>query len=269
MNMQSSELTVADLKSQVTKIQQIMRSVMKENLHFGSVPGVQSKFLFKAGAEKLCLTFRLIPSYKVDKTVHENNHITYDVTCTLTHLPTGGTAGEGLGTCSTLEKKYRYRNEDLDTGVEVPSAWWNSRNQENLPKILKNDNVTPLTATQLSKEGLTLGTGKVNGKWHIVYRKKVENADIADVYNTVIKMAKKRSLVDATITALAVSDMFSQDPTAVDETFEEPEDDKPMKEAAPVKETKNAGDNTSAKTTDSKPDKKKTSRRLPRSRKTS
>lgn len=40
---------------------------------------------------------------------------------------------------------------------------------------------------------------------------RIENPDIADQYNTVLKMAKKRAFVDATITATAASDIFTQD----------------------------------------------------------
>jgi len=40
---------------------------------------------------------------------------------------------------------------------------------------------------------------------------RVENTDLADTYNTVLKMAKKRALVDATLTATAASDIFNQD----------------------------------------------------------
>jgi hypothetical protein len=40
---------------------------------------------------------------------------------------------------------------------------------------------------------------------------KVENPDIADTYNTVLKMSKKRAYVDAVITACAASDIFTQD----------------------------------------------------------
>ncbi len=38
-----------------------------------------------------------------------------------------------------------------------------------------------------------------------------ENPDIADTYNTVLKMAKKRAFVDASLTATAASDIFTQD----------------------------------------------------------
>ena len=40
---------------------------------------------------------------------------------------------------------------------------------------------------------------------------KVENPDIADCYNTVLKISKKRAYVDATIAATAASDIFTQD----------------------------------------------------------
>lgn len=215
------ELTIGQLKGQVEKIQQVMRGVMKEDVHYGRIPGIPQKFLWKAGAEKLCMTFRLIPSFKLDKTVHEKGNITYDVTCTLRHQPSGEVVGEGVGSASTLEKKYRYRNEDLPTGVELPAAWWNKRDKSNLSKILKNNGKVPKSAEVMRKQGLELAAGKVDGKFQVVYRKRIENPDPADLYNTVLKMSKKRALVDATITALAVSDMFSQDPEVVDESKEE------------------------------------------------
>ena len=40
---------------------------------------------------------------------------------------------------------------------------------------------------------------------------KVEHDNPADHYNTVLKMAKKRALVDAVLTATAASDIFTQD----------------------------------------------------------
>jgi hypothetical protein len=222
------ELTIAQTKKQVDKIQSLIRSVMKDNVHYGTVPGIKNKFLYKAGAEKLCLVFRLIPEYKIERFTHEPihgipGHLTYNITCRLIHQPSGAFMGQGVGSGSTLEKKYRYRNEDLPTDVELPSAWWNMKKAENLSKILKNNGVEPKTEAALKKAGLEIAPGKVNGKWQIVYRKKVENADVADVYNTVLKMTKKRALVDATITALAVSDMFTQDIEVVEEE-EEAED---------------------------------------------
>ena len=83
----------------------------------------------------------------------ENGHREYDVTCTM-FGPDGAMLGQGVGSGSTMEKKYRYR-----------------------------------------KEG----------------EKRIENEDIADTYNTVLKMAKKRAQIDATLTVTGAADMFTQD----------------------------------------------------------
>lgn len=254
----ATELTVGQLKGQVEKIQQVMRSVMKEDTHYGKIPGIQQKFLWKAGAEKLCMTFRLIPSFSVDKTVHEGGHITYDITCTLKHQPSGSVVGEGVGSASTLEKKYRYRNEDMPTGVELPAAWWAKRDKSNLPKILKNNGVQPKSADVMRKQKLELAAGKVDGKFQVVYRKRIENPDPADLYNTVLKMSKKRALVDATITALAVSDMFSQDPEVVDESQGEAEQEEDGGEAKGKQSTRGS---TSSKAKGQRTARKSTSKR--------
>jgi len=42
-------------------------------------------------------------------------------------------------------------------------------------------------------------------------RHKVENEDIADCYNTVLKIAKKRAHIDATLTVTGAADLFTQD----------------------------------------------------------
>jgi hypothetical protein len=152
-------LTVDDMRGQVQLIQRIMQGVMQEGEHYGVIPGTKGKpTLLKAGAEKLSMTFRLVPEYRIERTDYEGGHREYVVTCRLTHAPTGTFQGEGVGSCSTMEKKYRYRNE------------W------------------------------------TNGK-----KTQIENPDIADNYNTVLKMAKKRAHVDAILTSVAASDFFTQD----------------------------------------------------------
>lgn len=148
-------LTVADMRAQVQLIQGIMQAVMQENEHYGAIPGTRGKpTLLKAGAEKLSHVFRLVPEYKIDRIDLPDLHREYIVTCRLIHATSGTFQGEGVGSCSTMEKKYRYR--------------------------------------------------KVNGRSE-------ENTDIADTYNTVLKMAKKRAHVDAILTATAASDIFTQD----------------------------------------------------------
>jgi hypothetical protein len=103
------ELTVKDLVAQVAKIQEVMQAVMRRDEHYGVIPGTPKPSLLKAGAEKLCLLFRLDPEYESTET-YDGPHLTVVSTCTLYHVPTGQRRGSGMGSCSTKESKYAYRN---------------------------------------------------------------------------------------------------------------------------------------------------------------
>lgn len=199
-----SELSIEDVVAQTQKIQKLMKQIMKEDEHFGKIPGINSKknSLFKAGAEKLCFIFRLIPSFEVLRKEFPGDHREYEIKCTLTNQATGEFAGQGVGICSTMETKYRYRDDSkVDVLGDVPKSYWDLRNGPN-----------PGLAIDMIGKGNS--TKKIDGIWRVVKvtkSGKKENSDIADTYNTVLKMAKKRAHVDATITACAASDIFTQD----------------------------------------------------------
>jgi hypothetical protein len=216
------EMTATEVLNQNKRIRDIVKMVMKPKVHYGSVPGIPKPFLQKPGAEVLAMTFRLIPRYTTKERVIEGGHVIYTVKCVLYHI-SGTRVGEGVGAGSTQEKKYRYRTEFISTGVDVPPAWWDKKKMENLPKIVNNQGGKLLSPEAVKKDKLTLSYGKDNGKWKIGYIKKIENPDIADQINTVLKVAKKRALVDAVITVFGLSDMFTQDKDAV--MKEEEEDD--------------------------------------------
>ncbi len=198
----ASALSVQQVLGQVQLIQQIMSATMKEGEHFGRIPGCGDKpTLLKPGAEKLCLTFRLAPAYVVEEKQLERVHREYRVQCTLSSITTGAFVGQGVGTCSSMEGKYRFRMGAAEpTDRPVPRAYWDLR-QEN-----------PAKAQELLG-GRGFSTRKIEGKgWMICTGgEKVENDNPADVFNTVLKMAKKRALVDAVLTATAASDIFTQD----------------------------------------------------------
>jgi hypothetical protein len=210
----AGELSVVDVENQVVKIQKLMGSVMKKDEHYGTIPGTQKPSLYKAGAEKLCLVFRLAPDFTIERTDLPNNHREYYVVCRLTHIPTGSVLGSGVGSCSTMEGKYRWRKgEGENTGQSLPSGYWD----------LKKNNSAK---AQESIGGKGFYPKKTeNGVW-VIYKDggdKVENDNPADQYNTVLKMAKKRALVDATITVTAASDIFTQDVEDFKDLIEEPE----------------------------------------------
>lgn len=205
----NSELSVTEVSNQVAKIQDLMSKVMHDGEHFGTIPGVgkDRKSLFKSGAEKLCFVFRLAPEFAVERDDLPNGHREYRVTCRLRSMASSVIVGEGLGSCSTMETKYRYReNSDYEV-LDEP-----------IPEDSKE------RKAEYRKQGY--GMKKVNGDWcwvRYTSSERVENPDIADTYNTVLKMAKKRAHIDATITACAASDIFTQDVGDADE--EPPEGD--------------------------------------------
>lgn len=204
--------TAADLRKQVNLIQQVMAEVMqgpsKENpngVHYGLVPGCGPKpTLLKPGAEKLAMTFRLRPIIDNDRDIAvtelTEGHREYRVYCHIYNM-NGVELATGLGSCSTMESKYRYRGEKKEgTGKPLPKEYWD----------LKNSGKT--TEAQKLIGGPGFAPGKIGDHWEIcVAGNKMENPDIADTYNTVLKMAKKRAFVDGILSATAASDIFTQD----------------------------------------------------------
>ena len=100
----AAAMSVQQVLGQIALMQQIMATAMKDGEHYGRIPGCGDKpTLLKPGAEKLCLTFRLAPTYDVDERNLDREHREYRVQCTLSSILTGAFLGQGVGTCSTME----------------------------------------------------------------------------------------------------------------------------------------------------------------------
>lgn len=213
----STPMSVQELVGQVTLIQEVMRSVMKEGEHYGKIPGCGDKpALLKAGAEKLGMTFRLAPEFEIKRTDTAGGHREYQVVCTLNGKY------QGVGTCSTMEGKYRFRTgPKKSTGRPVPKDYWNFKQSD------------PVKAQALLG-GKGFSTMKEDGNWVICEQgERVEHDNPADHYNTVLKMAKKRAHVDAVLTATAASDIFTQDIEEL--TQDAPAETTPSQPAQPPK----------------------------------
>jgi hypothetical protein len=181
-----------------------MEAVMKEGAdgHYGTIPGCGSKpALFKSGAEKLLVLFQLVVELDVSREDFadidgHDLHREYVITATLRHRTTGQVWGQGVGSASTLEKKYRWRG-------------------------------TQAACPECGKNAIIKGKAEYGGGW-LCFAKKggcgakfkenpcpasdpLPNPDLADCWNTVLKMGKKRALVDATLTCTGASDLFTQD----------------------------------------------------------
>lgn len=192
--------TPRQLLQQVNLVQQVMKEAMQDGEHFGIIPGTQKPTLLQPGAQKLCMTFRLAPEYEVHERDLGTGHREYRIGCTLKSIQTGVVIGSGVGICSTMESKYRYRQAEK----LCPHC--------GKPAIIKGKQEWGGGYVCYEKKGGCKAKFK-DGDQSIEGQKvgRIENPDIADTYNTVLKIGKKRAFVDATITALAVSDIFTQD----------------------------------------------------------
>jgi hypothetical protein len=178
-------LTAKDIRAQVNLIQEVMKAVMKKDTHYGTIPGCDKPTLYKAGSEILLTTFKI----SIDPVVEELS--TMDETryrvLTRGYYRDGTLIGTGVGECSSNEEKYKWRKSVCD---EEFNATPEDRRRE---KWFKG---------KYDPQTRTVGES---------YKVKQVRTEIADVANTVLKMAKKRSQIDLTLTATAASDIFTQD----------------------------------------------------------
>jgi len=200
------EFRLGLLKKGRERIERIHRELMEPEVDYGKIPGTGDKpTLLQPGAEKLCSFYHLVPSFTAQTTYGDGEsapHITVVVDCLLHQgAQTGPVVGAGLGACNSWEKKYRYRRGER----ACPDCG-------SIGTVIK-------------------GKAEYGGGWLCFARKggcgakftdrdvriteqvvgEIENADPFDLLNTLVKMAKKRALIDATKTTTATSALYSQD----------------------------------------------------------
>jgi hypothetical protein len=176
---QDKPLSATDIRQQVNTIQHVMKEVMLKDTHYGVIPGTKTPSLYKPGAEKIMATFRLSADPEVSD-LSDGDQIRYQVKVRLVS-PTGIFVGAGIGECSSNEEKFKWRNAVCNEEFEETPP---DRKREKWSKGYRNEPA---------------------------YKRKQIRTEPADLANTVLKMAKKRALVDAVLTATAASDIFTQD----------------------------------------------------------
>lgn len=205
-------LTVDDAVEQVDKKREFMRRVMKDGMHYGTIPGTPKPSLWKPGAELLLsamglhaeLTDAAPPTLDVTGRDHSGEpFIEYRRACTIyrqigpdEHQRTVVARAEG--SCSSWEVKYRYR----DAKRRCPDC-----NEETIFDSKKDGGYF----CWKSKGGC--GHTFADGDKRITEQKlgRVKNPEVADAANTILKMADKRAFVAATLLATGCSDIFTQD----------------------------------------------------------
>jgi hypothetical protein len=202
-------MPVMDIRNAVERrraIIQFTSTIMVEGQHFGKVPGTDKNTLLKPGAEMLTTFFGLSPRFEVvretlDWTGVQHNGEAFFYFQYRCQLWRGDLlVGDGLGSCNSWEKKYRYR-----TSARV--------------------------CPNCGAEAIIKGKADFGGGW-LCWGKKggcgakfpdgdpaiegqetgqVVNDNPADLVNTIDKMAQKRALIAATLIAVNASEFFTQD----------------------------------------------------------
>jgi len=174
---------------------------LKRGIDYGVIPGVDKPTLLKPGAEKIMQLYGCAVELEVTRRDMDTatGHLSMEFTAKAISLANGQLVGMGVGSCSTYESKYRYR-------------WETWKDKRNAPPAGE-------------------GWEQKTGKWGAYWARRIENRDLADQWNTVLKMGKKRAMVDLALTISGASERFTQDiedvvdaePEAAHEAKPEPE----------------------------------------------
>lgn len=190
---QEMAVRLANMKQKLNLVQSFFKEIMLPGQDYGIIPGTDKPTLLKPGSEKLCefYGYSITVKDREENADKETGYYRAIVTVALAHRRTGVVVAEGVGEANTMEGRYRWR--------WVPD--WK------LPKGIDKSNLH--CEERKSKKG----------EKYLMYR--MENEDPWALWNTVLKMAKKRALVDAALSATRSSGLFTQDMEDLQEWAEE------------------------------------------------
>lgn len=165
---------IANTMAKIQQMQNVVQKTLKKGHDFGEVPGTSKPTLLKPGGEKICMLFGLNPEYEFLQTTedYDKEFFSYNIRCTL--FKNRQPVAQGVGSCNSKEKKYRFVNVDT-----IPETYIGQ------------------------SEEYTDKYGRV--------RYKINNPDICSLVNTILKMAKKRAFIDAVLQVASLSEVFTQD----------------------------------------------------------
>lgn len=196
----------SELVARLDVISDAMKNAMTPGVDYGTVPGVSKPTLLKPGAEKLSVLFQLDLEPVNTKTWGPGDHLTVESVVTAFHAPTGARVGSGEGLCTTREKKYGKRRQDR----ECPECGASTiKRSKYPPRENPDDDPGWYCYAKIGGCGANFDaaderiTGQAEGE--------VDNPDLPDAWNTVIKMAEKRARVACVLAVTGASALFTQD----------------------------------------------------------
>lgn len=180
MTIVNTDLTeVENQIKKVRKMQKLILGLLVKDKDYGTIPHCGDKpTLFKAGAEKVLMAFSLQSDYDILQSTEEpKDKGFYSYTIKSRIYQNGLKITEGAGQANSKEIKFAFK--------------WVAENF--VPKDL-DKNKLPKKYIHAKKTTLYFVPDDMNSK-----------------ANTILKMAKKRAMVDAVLTVCSLSDIFTQD----------------------------------------------------------
>ncbi len=192
---------VAETLASITAFQDLVRSSLNDPHDFTKLPGTDRFTLLKPGAEKIVKLVACADLYEIVEQITDWDRplFAYTVKCRLVSMRDQSVVwSEGLGECNTHEPKYRYRYAKRACPLCQYEPVMKSKQQ---PEWFCWQNRGGCGATWALDDPVIVD--QALGQ--------VPNPDPAELRNTMLKMAKKRSLVDAALSVASLSDLFTQD----------------------------------------------------------
>ena len=195
-------MDVAMARERLMQFQQFVKEYLVEGEDFGTIPSTPKPTLYKPGADKLCELYGLADEYEVTQRTEafDKGLFDYEVKCILVRKPEMTLVSSGLGSCNSYETKYRWRDskrqcpacgkDAMIKGKEEYGGGWLCFAKKGGCGAKFGDNDTAIT-------------GQVVGR--------TQNEDVADIKNTILKMALKRAKISAVLSATRSSGVFTQD----------------------------------------------------------
>ena len=232
----SFAVAVDDAIERKKQKRRFFEGVMDEGVHYGVIPGTKSKpTLLKSGAEMLLANMGLAAELSdAEPPIRD-----YD--------GSGAGAGEGLIVYRRICRIYKQTGPRVDERMKIAQAEGSCSSRESKYRWRDDKPACPKCSRPLfrSKDGGWFcwrkkdGCGAQFGESDVKSAGKIPNPDLADIENTILKMADKRALVAATLIATGCSDIFTQDAEDLAPPTEEippPQDPPKQHDANPVKE---------------------------------
>lgn len=199
-------LSVQQAVDRFNTVVEFVRTVMREGVDYGVIPGTDKPTLLKPGAEKLCTLFGLTSRFEIIRAVEDwtgQEHggepfFYYLYRCQLHRSEL--IISEGDGSANSWEQKYRYREAKRRCPACGEAA------------IIRGKEEYGGGYLCFRKRGgcgakFTIDDPAITEQ----QAGRVLNENIADQVNTIQKIAQKRALICAALLAVNGSEFFTQD----------------------------------------------------------